>query len=188
MKGSTGDFDVNARITNIHEMDEYTNELRLRDNSGSTWHTVALKLKFPHLATGQAVRIRSATYDETSTSKQVLALSHYSNITTFISSSKVGKSLAKVTEDDKADAAALAQEVPSYAITISEIDPKHAGLPHANLAELFNANKTSGTYRTSFCVVQVEPHDSVEATKSYDKKTKKAGSAKGAKGDLIWQV
>lgn len=138
VKGSTGDFDVNAKIVNIHELDEYTNELRLRDSSNSTWHTIALKLKFPHLATGQAIRIRAATWDETSTSKQVLALSHYSNITTFISSSRVAKALAGVKEDSKADDAALAQDVPSHAITISEVDAKHAGLPHTNLNELFH--------------------------------------------------
>ena len=103
VKGSSGDFDVQARITQIHEMDEYTNELRLRDGSGATWNTLALKLKFPHLAVGQAVRIRSATWDETSTSKNVLSLSHYSNITPFISSSRVAKALNKVQDDSKAD-------------------------------------------------------------------------------------
>ena len=83
-KAQKTDFDVVARISQIHEMDAYTNELKLRDASGSTWYTLALKLKFPHLKVGQAVRIRSATVDETSSAKQVLALSHYSNIMTFI--------------------------------------------------------------------------------------------------------
>lgn len=54
--------------------------------------------------------------------------------------------------------------------------------------ELFHQNKTSGTFRTSFFVVKVEPSDLNEATKSWDKKAKKAGSAKGHKGDMIWQV
>ena len=186
-KGSTGDFDVNARITNIHELDEFTNELRLRDTTNSTWHTIALKLKFPHLTVGQAVRVRSATWDETSTSKQVLALSHYSNITTFIGSSKVAKGLAKVTEDEKENAAELASASPAHAITVSEVASQHAGLQNTTLNELFHQGKTSGTFRTSFFVVKVEPADG-EAVKSYDKKTKKTGSAKGAKGDLIWQV
>jgi hypothetical protein len=188
VKGSTGDFDVNARITNIHELDEYTNELRLRDTTGSSWHTIALKLKFPHLSVGQAIRIRSATWDETSTSKNVLALSHYSNITTFIGSSKVAKGLSKVSEDDKENAAELAHDHPSHAITVSEVDAKHAGLHHTNLNELFHQNKTSGTFRTSFFVTHVDPSDHNEATKSWDKKNKKTGSAKGSKSDLIWQV
>lgn len=188
VKNSSGDFDVNAKITNVHELDEYTNELRLRDNTGSAWHTIALKLKFPHLHAGQAVRIRSATWDETSTSKNVLALSHYSNITTFINSSSVAKSLNKVSESDKENAAELAKAHPSHAITVTEVDSKHANLPHTNLKELFHQNKTSGTYRTSFFVVRVDPADHKDATKSWDKKAKKASSAKGHKGDLIWQV
>lgn len=187
VKGSTGDFDVNAKITNIHEVDEYTNELRVRDNTNTTYHTLALKLKFPHLHVGQAIRIRSATWDETSTSKNVLALSHYSNITTFIGSSKIAKGLAKVTEDDKENAAELAKDHPAHAITVSEVDSKHAGLQHSNLNELFHQNKTSGTFRTSFFVTKVEPSSSVEATKHYDAKTKKTGSAKGEK-NLVWQV
>ena len=72
-------------------MDEYTNELKLKDSSNKTVYVLALKLKFPHLRTGDVVRIRSATFDDTSTHKKVLNLSHYSNIMTFISSSKLSK-------------------------------------------------------------------------------------------------
>lgn len=188
VKGSTGDFDVNAKITNIHEVDEYTNELRLRDNTNTTFHTLALKLKFPHLHVGQAVRIRSATFDETSTSKNVLALSHYSNITTFIASSKIAKGLAKVSEDDKENAHELAKDHPAHAITVSEVDPKHANLQHSNLNELFHQNKTSGTFRTSFFVTKVEPHNAADAVKHFDKASKKTSSAKGEKSGLVWQV
>lgn len=43
------DFDVVAKVLQIFEMDEYTNELKLKDLSGQTWYCLALKLKFPHL-------------------------------------------------------------------------------------------------------------------------------------------
>jgi len=69
VKGAREDFDVCAKITQIHEFDEYTNELRLTDSSGDSWFTLATKLKFPHLRSGQAVRIRSVTYDESSSNK-----------------------------------------------------------------------------------------------------------------------
>jgi hypothetical protein len=46
---SAGDFDVNARILQVFDLDEYTNELKLRDASGEVFYTLALKLKFPHL-------------------------------------------------------------------------------------------------------------------------------------------
>ena len=89
--GQKSDFDFVAKITQIFEMDEYTNELKLRDASGMSTYVLSLKLKFPHLRQGDVVRIRSATFDETSPNKRVLLLSHYSNILTFVSSSKLAK-------------------------------------------------------------------------------------------------
>jgi hypothetical protein len=188
-KKQSADFDVVAKIVGIHEMDAYTNELKLKDGSGSVWYTLALKLKFPHLRTGHAVRVRSCTWDETSTNKQVLALSHYSNILTFIGSSRLASSLGKVTDDWAAEKAALAQATPSHAITISQVASKWAGLKSTNLEELFTSKTLQGdTFRTSFCVTRVEPGNSADACKVWDKKSKKAASAKGAKGELIWQV
>jgi hypothetical protein len=73
-KSATKDFDVVAKIISIFDLDEFTNELRIADANGDSWYVLALKLKFPTLRAGQVVRIRSATYDETSTTKQVLNL------------------------------------------------------------------------------------------------------------------
>jgi hypothetical protein len=73
-KSASKDFDVVAKIISIFDLDEFTNELRIADANGDSWYVLALKLKFPTLRAGQVVRIRSATYDETSTSKQVLNL------------------------------------------------------------------------------------------------------------------
>ena len=189
-KAQTADFDVVAKIVGVHEMDAYTNELKLKDGSGSVWYTLALKLKFPHLRVGQAVRVRSCSWDETSSAKQVLALSHYSNIMTFIGSSRLAASLSKVSDDWASEKAALASSgTSSTAITMSTVDKRWASLPRTSLEELFSTKSADGsTFRTSFCVTRVEPGDSKEACKTWDKKAKKAGSAKGAKGDLIWQV
>ena len=189
-KAQTADFDVVAKIVGVHEMDAYTNELKLKDGSGSVWYTLALKLKFPHLRVGQAVRVRSCSWDETSSAKQVLALSHYSNIMTFIGSSRLAGSLSKVSDDWASEKAALASSgTSSTAITMSTVDKRWASLPRTSLEELFATKSADGsTFRTSFCVTRVEPGDSKEACKTWDKKAKKAGSAKGAKGDLIWQV
>ena len=66
---ATSDFDVVAKILNVFELDEFTNELKIADTTGDNWYVLALKLKFPNLRAGQVVRIRSATYDETSTHK-----------------------------------------------------------------------------------------------------------------------
>jgi hypothetical protein len=66
---ATSDFDVVAKILNVFELDEFTNELKIAETTGDNWYVLALKLKFPNLRAGQVVRIRSATYDETSTHK-----------------------------------------------------------------------------------------------------------------------
>ena len=188
-KSQRADFDAVAKIVGIHEMDAYTNELKLRDASGSTWYTLALKLKFPHLRVGQAVRVRSATWDETSANKQVLALQHYSNIMTFISSSRLASAVAKVQEDVAADKAELAKAVPSVAVTVSDVDRSRANLQSTSLEELFGGKLSGDTFRTSFCVTAVAPGDIRDAVKVYDRKTKKVSSAKGAKGgELVWNV
>ena len=187
-KKQGADFDVVAKIVGIHEMDAYTNELKLRDGSGSTWYTLALKLKFPHLRTGSVVRVRSCTWDETSSNKQVLALSHFSNILTFIGSSRLAASVGKVQDDWATDKAALNQATVPYAITISQVASKWSNLKSTNLEELFTSKTLQGdTFRTSFCVTRIDG-TGAEGCKVWDKKAKKASSAKGGKGDLIWQV
>jgi hypothetical protein len=51
-KSSVKDFDVVAKILNIFEMDEFTNELKIADSTGDNWYVLALKLKFPNLCAG----------------------------------------------------------------------------------------------------------------------------------------
>jgi Telomeric single stranded DNA binding POT1/CDC13 len=195
-----GDFDCLAKIAHIHELDEYTNELRLRDASGQTYYTLALKLKFPNLHQNDIVRVRSATVDETSTHKKVLNLSHYSNILTLPSHSKLAKELkGKITDEKAGDKAALKQKVQYNAVVLTEVDKKHQHLANTPLNELFHSADSDpelskeSTFRTTFSVVKIEPVDVKEWTKAYDKKTKKATSLKGtstgkAAGNLIYQV
>nr|P29549.1 RecName: Full=Telomere-binding protein subunit alpha; AltName: Full=TEBP alpha; AltName: Full=Telomere-binding protein 56 kDa subunit [Sterkiella nova]1JB7_A Chain A, telomere-binding protein alpha subunit [Sterkiella nova]1KIX_A Chain A, Telomere-Binding Protein alpha Subunit [Sterkiella nova]1OTC_A Chain A, PROTEIN (TELOMERE-BINDING PROTEIN ALPHA SUBUNIT) [Sterkiella nova]2I0Q_A Chain A, Telomere-binding protein alpha subunit [Sterkiella nova]AAA29398.1 telomere-binding protein alpha subu len=192
-----GDFDVVAKILQVHELDEYTNELKLKDASGQVFYTLSLKLKFPHVRTGEVVRIRSATYDETSTQKKVLILSHYSNIITFIQSSKLAKELrAKIQDDHSVEVASLKKNVSLNAVVLTEVDKKHAALPSTSLQDLFHHAdsdkelQAQDTFRTQFYVTKIEPSDVKEWVKGYDRKTKKSSSLKGAsgKGDNIFQV
>jgi ActR/RegA family two-component response regulator len=186
---SQGDFDVVAKVLQVFELDEYTNELKLRDLSGETFFTLALKLKFPHIRQGSVVRIRSATYDETS-SKRVLVLQHYSNIMTFISSSKLAAQLSKVNNENQTERAALKTAVSMTPVILTEVDKKHQNLQTTSLHDLFhNPDSSTNTFRTCFYVTKVEPGNVNEAVKSYDRKTRKSVSAKGSKGgDLIYQV
>ena len=63
------------------------NELKLSDSSDAYYPL--LKLNFPNLKAGQVIRIRSATYEEISLAKNVLALSLNYNILNFVGSSKL---------------------------------------------------------------------------------------------------
>ena len=75
-------------------------------------------------------------------------------------------------------------------VVLTEVDKKHANLQTTPLHDLFHSPDTStSTFRTCFYVTKVEPGSVNEMVKSYSKGTKKAASAKGAKGgDLIYQV
>jgi hypothetical protein len=187
---SNGDFDVVAKVLQVFELDEYTNELKLRDASGETFYTLALKLKFPHLRQGSVVKIRSATYDETSLNKKMLVLQHYSNIMTFISSSKLASTLSvKVSDEKNSEKAALKSKVSMTPVVLTDIEKKHQNLPTTSLHDLFHSpDNSTSTFRTCFYVTQVQPGDVKECVKSYDKKTKKVTSAKGKGGELIYQV
>jgi hypothetical protein len=185
---ASGDFDVVAKILQVFELDEYTNELKLRDASGEVFYTLALKLKFPHLRQGAVVRIRSASYDETSLNKKVLVLQHYSNIMTFISTSKLAATLSKVGDDRTAEKNALKSGTSMLPVVLTEVDKKHAGLPMTSLHDLFHGNWSGSTFRTCFYVTKVEPTDVAESVVCYDKKTKKSSSAKNGKGDLVHRM
>jgi len=163
------DFDVNAKVLQVFELDEYTNELKLKDASGAVYYTLAIKLKFPHIKNGSVVRIRSASYDSTST-KKVLILQHYSNIMTHISSSKLAATLSKV-KDVAADQSALKSNGP---VVLTEVDKKHANLPTSTLHDLFHNQDTStNTFRVCFYVTRIEPGSVDEACKLYNKSSKK---------------
>ncbi len=161
-------------------MDEYTNELALRDlsltASQPSWHVLTLKLKFPNLAIGDVIRIRSASFDVTSTQKQMLLLSHYSNIMTFGENCKLAREIkAKVSEDKKAQLTLQ---------TISEVSKDYHNMPPTPMIELFHSNESDPSifgkslFRVRFYVTKIEPSDVKEWVKGYDKKTKKFQSLK----------
>lgn len=126
VQSEKADFDVVAKIVQIHDLDEYTNELKLKDSSNTAWNTLALKLKFPNLKTGDVVRVRSVLVDETSHQKKVLNLSHYSNILTFPSHSKINKDVKAKVHDEKPGAEKGAKAKLQYSpVVLTEIEKKH---------------------------------------------------------------
>jgi len=184
-----GDFDFVAKVLQVFQLDEYTNELKLKDTSGGTYYTLALRIKFPHLKEGSVVKVRSATHDETSSSKKVLVLQHYSNIMTFISSSKLANTVGgKVTDDKANEKDQIKNNKTDSPVVLTEVDKKHQNLPVTRLHDLFHDSADGTTFRTCFYVTKVEPGNAQNAVKAYNKSNKSTSSAKGSNKDLIYQV
>merc|ERR1712139_187515 len=114
------------------------------------------------------------TNDTTSSDKSCLILQHYSNIMTFIGSSKKASDIgAKVSDDKAGEAKALKAPVAMTPVILTEVSAKHASLPVTSLHDLFHsAESSTNTFRTCFYVTKVEPGSVAEACKAYDKKSK----------------
>jgi hypothetical protein len=138
VKNTKEDFDIVVKITQLHNFDEYTNELRLTDNSGESWFALATKLKFPHLCAGQVIRVRSCNYDESSTQKNMLSLSHYSNIMSFLPGSKLAAQIGKAQSKGEA-------KTSTHANIITEPIGKLSNTPVTSLSDLFKEGRTVGT-------------------------------------------
>lgn len=105
---------------------------------------------------------------------------------TFLSSSKLAASLAKVTNDNSNEKAAVkAKGTAMTPVVVTEVDKKHQGLAPTSLNDLFHGNAAGSTFRTCFYVTKVEPSNLSNACQFYDKKTKKTG---GKSGDLIYKM
>lgn len=182
------DFDVVAKILQVLPVDAYSNQLKLKDASGAVYYTMVIKTKFSTLAEGQVVKIRSATVDSTSAAPS-LVLQPFSNIMTIIGSSKLGGAVASKVSDDKADEKAALKSGSTQPIVLTQVDKKHSSLPTTSLYDLFHdPDMSTSTFRTCFNVLKCEPGKVEDACKVYSKSSKKASSAKGAKGDCIYQV
>lgn len=121
----------------------------------------------------------------------MLIQQHYSNMMTFISSSKYAAKVASKVSDDRSDEkAAVKAGTGLTPVVLTEVDKKHSNLPMTRLSDLFHEPDNSATtFRTCFNVMKVEPGNVADCVKVYDKKSKKTSTAKGAKGgDLIYQV
>ena len=55
------DFDLQVKIIQLFQIDDYVSELRVIDDSDEIWHCQANNYKFRHLREGYYVRIRAAT-------------------------------------------------------------------------------------------------------------------------------
>ena len=161
------DIDLLARVTAIKNHDSHSNDVTLVDSNGNTWTANLFKKKFPHLAQGSNVRLRSVFPD----AKHSLKLANHSNILHFISGAKITESVANVKSSGKVTAgkASVKKEAPAAAAStcISTItNAKLAKSATTNLKDLFfNPKKDNGTFRAQFHVLKTEPTKAAEWTK-----------------------
>lgn len=157
------DFDLVGRVTALKSADAYSNAVSIVDSNGSTWTANLFKKKFPHLAVGSSIRVRSVNGD----AKHELTLANHSNVLHFISGSKIQDFLSAIKESKTAAKAGKA--------TASKAAPAPAAATEANISTItdkkqakqdvialkglfFNPKKTTATtFHAHFSVVKTDP-------------------------------
>lgn len=163
------DFDLVGRVTTLKSADQYSNAVTIVDANGATWTANLFKKKFPHLAVGSCVRVRSVN----SNAKHELTLAGHSNILHFISGSKIQGVLAAIKESKTQKSAGKATAgkatpsktpAPAKSAQISTItDKKQAKLAVTSLKGLFfNPKQTTGTFHAQFQVLKTDPAKSAQ--------------------------
>jgi hypothetical protein len=168
------DFDLVGRVTALKSADAFSNQVSIVDAAGTTWTAQTFKKKYPHLAVGSCVRVRSVNGD----AKHNLTFAGHSNILHFISGSKILTVLSKVAAKaapkatpskatGKATPSKAAAAKPTAAIS-TITDKKNAKLATTALNSLFfNPGKTT-SFRAQFHVIKTDP------AKDWNKKPKTA--------------
>ena len=181
------DFDVLGKITQIIAKDAYENCVRIKDTSGTTAFMTVSKRKFPELAEGDVVRIRSA--NKSDDGPNFLELSPHSNILSFIASSKLAKDLkTKIPPGSvELDKKALGKKDQLKApILLTSVGAKYKDTAVTPLRDLFDdsnaAVKANTTFRARFNVLKVEPDNVKDLVQSKAGKASQGKApAKGAK-------
>lgn len=153
------DFDIQGKIVKIKANDTWTNIVYINDTNGTTWTANLYKKKFPGLANGDAIRVRSVT----SNAQNVLTLSSHSNVLQFITGSKVRTTLSKIKGD-------ITQAGKDIATITNKKQAKQDVTPLKAL--FFNPKKSTGTFHTQFKVVKTDPSKPADWTKGKGKKAK----------------
>lgn len=162
------DVDLLARVTGVKSHDAHSNNVTLVDGNGNTWNANLFKKKFPHLATGSAVRLRSVFPD----GSHNLKLANHSNILHFIHGAHAADTIASFKSSGKTTSAgkasvkkAVKEEATSNQIS-TITNAKLAKSAVTNLKDLFfNPKKDNGTFRAQFNVLKTDPAKTAEWTK-----------------------
>jgi hypothetical protein len=152
------DFDLIGKVVKCKSADQWTNAVTINDSNGTSWTGNLFKKKFPHLAVGEVVRVRSVNAN----AAHELSLANHSNVLNFISSAKVNTQLAKISAATTAAASAVT--------TIT--NKKQAGSAVTSLKNLFFAPKTckGSNFHAQFSVLKTDPSGVADWTKGKGKK------------------
>lgn len=153
------DFDIIGKVVKVKSADSWTNNVTINDSNGVSWTGALFKKKFPHLAVGQAVRVRSVN----ASADHSLSLANHSNVLTFISNSKLATQLRKISDETTSTKNAVT--------TIT--NKKLANSDVSNLKTLFFAPKKAAggsNWHAQFSVLKTEPTSAGDWTKGKGKK------------------
>jgi hypothetical protein len=153
------DFDILGKVVSVKDHNKWSNTVTINDANGTSWTADLFKKKFPHLAEGDAVRVRSVNSNDA----HHLSLANHSNVLHFISGSKISGHLHKISN-----------KVTASGHCISTITNKTQAKQNAtNLKQLFfNPKKSSGVFHAEFNVLKTDPSKTGDWVKGKGKKAK----------------
>ncbi len=155
------DFDILGKVVKMKSADSYSNNVTINDSCGCSWTANLFKKKFPHLSVGDAIRVRSVNAN----AAHELSLANHSNVLHFISNSKLGTSLHKLSTK------VAATEEKTCVSTIT--NKKQGAQAVTNLKTLFfNPKKSAGVFHAQFSILKTDPSKAADWAKGKGKKTK----------------
>lgn len=92
-------------------MDEFSNECAFNDHNGESWYGAVSKKKFPHLAVGDFVRVRSVVKDTNSSNSDVIFFLNHSNILKFYKGTADNKVGSKISNAYTAKSASVESKI-----------------------------------------------------------------------------
>ena len=176
------DIDLLVKVLKVHEKDEQTVELRIKDLTDQLWFLNLPKHRFGGILNtrcGEIIRVRSVTQDTTSR-RNIMTHKPTTNILKFLPSCKIVAHMRKeIKEISDTDKMLLedSSEVLMNAVDLTEITTDKAPEELANveaekffrLQDLFlnfeslpEQFRSKNSFRARFCIYRIDPEDARE--------------------------
>ena len=162
-------FDLEVKVLEIFNLDEFQSELRVIDQSGEIWHSQIHNRKFKNLKAGAFVRVRQATIQNHKGYKRVFGMKPQTNIMVLPEPSMIAKDMQldcdKITKEYERElltkgleeVKGLSQPL-EHPVLISHVKVKD-DLPLTSFNSIFNPGKSAAkpSYRIRFGVTSISP-------------------------------